>query len=189
MKRIGVLASHNGSGFEALYQGIQQNIFDAKLVVVISNNSNAKALQKASLYGIDSFVINQSLYENPDQSIYELLRKYQCDYVFLSGYMKKLSSNLTNNFTVINSHPSLLPKYGGAGMYGKYVHEAVIHNKEKLSGTTIHYVNEEYDKGEFILQKKLQLASNETPESLEKKIKELEKEAILEAFKNLLLPG
>lgn len=187
MKRIGILASHNGSGLDALYQGIEQKVLDAKLCLVISNNTNALVLQKAKQYGIDSFVINQSNYEAPDQKIYELLTKYQCDYIFLSGYMKKLSSILTNSFTIINSHPALLPKYGGVGMYGKYVHEAVIKNQEKISGVTIHYVNEEYDKGEFILQKELQLAPNETSESLEKKIKELEKEAIVEAFVKLLL--
>jgi phosphoribosylglycinamide formyltransferase 1 len=188
MKRIGILASHNGSGLDALYQGINHKLIDAEISLVISNNSDAQVLQKAHQYNIDSFVINQSKYDLPDEKIFELFTKYQCDYIFLSGYMKKLSSGLTNHFTIINSHPALLPKYGGKGMYGRYVHEAVIKNKEIKSGATIHYVNEEYDQGEFILQKELPIALNETPESLEVKIKSLEKKAIIEAFKKLLPP-
>lgn len=187
MKYIGILASHNGSGAEALYQAIQQKLLDAQIVLIISNNTNAKVLQKATQYGIESFVVNQSRYQDPDQKIYELFKVYKCDYIFLSGYMKKLSSILTNDFTIINSHPALLPQYGGTGMYGRYVHEAVIKNQEKISGATIHYVNEEYDKGKFILQKEIQIEPNETSESLEKKIKKLEEKAIVEAFRKLLL--
>ena len=101
----------------------------------------------------------------------------------LSGYMKKLSSNIVNNFTVINTHPSLLPLYGGIGMYGKYVHEAVIKNKEQKSGVSVHYVNEHYDDGKIILQEELILNENENAQSLENKIKELEKETIVKALK------
>ena len=88
---------------------------------------------------------------------------------------------------IINTHPALLPSiYGGQGMYGRFVHEAIIKNGEKKSGVTIHYVNEVYDKGEIILTKELEIASNETVDSLENRIKELEKEAIVEAFGKLL---
>jgi len=100
--------------------------------------------------------------------------------------MKKISPFLANNFKIINSHPALLPKYGGAGMYGRFVHEAVIKNKEKISGVTIHEVNENYDEGKIILQKTLSLQSDESVNSLESKIKNLEQEAIVEAFRKLL---
>ena len=96
--------------------------------------------------------------------------------------MKKISSKLTNNFKVINSHPSLLPKYGGQGMYGRYVHEAVVKNNEKISGVTVHEVNEKYDDGKIILQKQLDISEGETPQTLEQKIKALEKSAIVESF-------
>jgi phosphoribosylglycinamide formyltransferase-1 len=100
--------------------------------------------------------------------------------------MKKVPLKVTNNFKIINSHPALLPNYGGAGMYGRYVHEAVIKNQEKMSGVTIHEVNENYDEGEIILQKSLTLCENETVESLEKKIKALEKSTIVEGLQKCL---
>ena len=103
--------------------------------------------------------------------------------------MKKIESKLLNAFPnkIINTHPALLPSiYGGVGMYGRFVHEAIIKNAEKKSGVTIHYIDEVYDEGEIILTKELEIASNETVDSLEDKIKNLEKEAIVEAFKKLL---
>ena len=100
--------------------------------------------------------------------------------------MKKISSSLSKNFKILNSHPALLPKYGGAGMYGRFVHEAVIHNKERESGVTIHEVNENYDEGKIILQESIDLDENETVDSLESKVKNLEQKAIVKAFKKLL---
>jgi phosphoribosylglycinamide formyltransferase-1 len=92
---------------------------------------------------------------------------------------------LTNKFNIINSHPALLPKFGGKGMYGKYVHEAVIKSGEKSSGVTVHYVNENYDEGTIILQNSLEINKNETTDSLEVRIKVLEQITILEAFKKI----
>lgn len=186
MFRVAILASHNGSGFVALYEAIQSGKLAIEIPLVISNNSSATALKKAASYGIDHFVINAKTETNPDIEIEHLLRKYRCDFVFLSGYMKKVGANITQNFRVINSHPSLLPNYGGAGMYGRHVHEAVIKNGEKSSGVTIHEVNENYDEGKIILQKSLLLGEQESVDSLETKIKELEKIAIVEAFQALI---
>lgn len=122
MKKLAILASYNGSGFEALYQAKKAGKLDIDIKVVISNNSDAKVLNKAKSYNIDNFVINQKLYENVDEQIEKLLIKYGCEYVFLSGYMKKISPKLSQNFKIINSHPALLPNYGGVGMYGRFVH-------------------------------------------------------------------
>lgn len=185
MKSIGILASHNGSGFDALY--IKSAELNIQIPVIISNNPDAKVLQKAKENNIDNFIINAKTSKNPDKEIEEILKKYNCEYVFLSGYMKKISPFLTQNFSILNSHPSLLPKYGGSGMYGRFVHEAVIKNNENKSGVTIHFVNENYDEGEVLLQKELAVKKDDTPESLENKVKALEKEAIVEAFKKLLL--
>lgn len=185
MKKIAILSSHNGSGFDALHNASKLRILHAEIVVIISNNPDAVVLEKAKKYNIDHFVINQKLYDDVDTKIAQLLQKYQCDYIFLSGYMKKISSSLANSFKIINCHPALLPKYGGAGMYGKFVHEAVIKNKEKISGVTIHEVNENYDEGKIILQKSIDLDENETVESLERKIKQLEQKVIVEAFSHL----
>ena len=191
MKKIGILASYNGSGFETIQKAIEDKILDAKVVVIITNNSDAGVLEKASKYGIKSFVINKNLFpdENLDLKIAQTLKEYGCDYIFLSGFMKKIENNMLKTFPnkIINTHPAILPSiYGGAGMYGSFVHEAVIKNGEKKSGVTIHYVNENYDEGEKILIKELFLDENETAQTLENRIKELEKIAIVEAFKKVL---
>ena len=191
MKKIGILASYNGSGFETIQKAIEDGILDAKVEVIITNNSNAGVLEKALKYGIKSFVINKNLFpdENLDLKISQILKEYGCDYIFLSGFMKKIEDNMLKTFEnkIINTHPAILPSiYGGAGMYGHFVHEAVVKNGEKKSGVTIHYVNENYDEGEKILIKELLLDENETAQSLENKIKELEKIAIVEAFKKVL---
>lgn len=191
MKKIGILASYNGSGFETIQKAIEDKILDAKVVVIITNNSNAGVLEKAKNYGVKSFVINQKLFpeDNIDLKIAQTLKEFDCDYIFLSGYMKKIEENMLKTFPnkIINTHPAILPSiYGGAGMYGNFVHQAVVKNGEKKSGVTIHYVNENYDEGEKILIKELLLDENETAETLENRIKELEKIAIVEAFKKVL---
>ncbi|MCT7601060.1 phosphoribosylglycinamide formyltransferase [Aliarcobacter butzleri] len=191
MTKIGILASYNGSGFETIQKAIENKILDAKVVVVITNNTNAGVLEKAESYDIPYFIINDKRYpgQDIDDKITRLLLEFGCDYIFLSGYMKKIESKLLKAYPnkIINTHPAILPSiYGGAGMYGRFVHEAVIKNGEKESGVTIHFVNEVYDEGEKILVKKLKLEENETVDTLEEKIKNLEKEAIVEAFKKIL---
>ncbi|WP_323669516.1 phosphoribosylglycinamide formyltransferase [Aliarcobacter butzleri] len=191
MTKIGILASYNGSGFETIQKAIENKILDAKVVVVITNNTNAGVLEKAESYNIPYFIINDKRYpgQDIDDKITRLLLEFGCDYIFLSGYMKKIESKLLKAYPkkIINTHPAILPSiYGGVGMYGRFVHEAVIKNGEKESGVTIHFVNEVYDEGEKILVKKLKLEENETVDTLEEKIKNLEKEAIVEAFKKLL---
>ncbi|UCN00885.1 phosphoribosylglycinamide formyltransferase [Sulfurimonas sp. SWIR-19] len=182
MKNIAILSSHNGSGLDAIVEAVNAGTLSLNIALVISNNTDAKVLQKAKKYGITCKLINAKTDPDPDKAIYELLKEYACECVFLSGYMKKLSPQLTSGFTIINSHPSLLPKYGGAGMYGRFVHEAVIKNREKTSGVTIHEVNENYDEGKIILQKSLQIEPGESVDSLETRVKSLEKEAIVEGL-------
>ena len=183
MRNIGILASHNGSGFSSIYEAILDKELDLDIKIVISNNTNAVALQKATSYGLQNSLVNSKTDEDPDEIIYQLLKESQCEYIFLSGYMKKLSTKITENFKVINSHPSLLPHYGGVGMYGRFVHEAVIRDKQKKSGVTIHEVSSIYDEGTIIHQESLALSDDETVESLELRIKELEKETIINGLK------
>lgn len=191
IKKIGILASYNGSGFETIQKAILEKKLNAKVVVIITNNTNAGVLQKAESYNIPHFIINDKRYpeQNIDDKISRLLVEFGCDYIFLSGYMKKIGLDILNAFPnkIINTHPAILPSiYGGKGMYGRFVHEAVIKNGEKKSGVTIHYVNEVYDEGEKILVKEIELDKNETVDSLENKIKNLESIAIIEAFQKLL---
>lgn len=192
IKKIGILASYNGSGFETIQKAIIEKKLNAKVIVVITNNTNAGVLEKAESYNIPYFIINDKRYpgQDIDDKIARLLTEFDCDYIFLSGYMKKIGSKLLSVFPnkIINTHPALLPSiYGGVGMYGRFVHEAVIKNAEKKSGVTIHYIDEVYDEGEIILTKELEIAQNETVDSLENKIKELESIAIVEAFQKLLV--
>ena len=121
MKKIGILASYNGSGFETIQKAIETGILNAKVEVIITNNSDAGVLEKASKYGIKSFVINKNLFpdENLDLKISQILKEYGCDYIFLSGFMKKIEDNMLKTFEnkIINTHPAILPSiYGGAGM-------------------------------------------------------------------------
>lgn len=190
MKRIGILSSHNGSGFDTLLEACENKTINAQVILVISNNQEAKVLQKASLSHVPNFVVNAKKYpdENLDEKITKLMLEFKVDYIFLSGYMKKIEENLLKSFPnkIINSHPALLPKFGGKGMYGRFVHEAVIKEKQKESGCTIHFVNENYDEGKYIIQEKISLSSDESVETLEDKIKDLEKKAIVKAFKKML---
>ena len=185
--KLALLASHNGSALDAIYSAISTGeLQNLELSLIISNNSNAKVLQKAAAYGIPAKCINAKTDTDPDEALLKVLQKESIDIVFLAGYMKKIAAKITQNFKIINSHPALLPKFGGAGMYGRHVHEAVIANNETISGVTIHEVNEHYDEGAIILQKSLTLHADETAESLEKRIKELEKSAIIEGLRRCL---
>ena len=191
MKRIGILASYNGSGFQIIKKACDDGILDAQVIVVVSNNTNANALKTAEQMQIPNFIVNAKKYpdENLDEKIAELFKEFNCDFIFCSGYMKIIGSKLISSFPekIVNTHPALLPsKYGGKGMYGRFVHEAIIKNNEKKSGVTIHFVNEKYDDGRIILKKELELSSDETVDSLEDRIKDLESLAIIEAFKKLL---
>ncbi len=190
MKKIGILSSHNGSGYVTIDQACKDGQLDAQVVVVISNNSKANVINTAKTRETPAYIINNNLFPNEDldEKITELLIDYKCDYIFLSGYMKKLEIKLITAFEnkIINSHPALLPKFGGKGMYGRFVHEAVIQAKEKESGVTIHFVNEEYDKGEFILQNSLSLDESCTVDQLEDDIKKLESLSIIEAFQKII---
>ena len=187
MNKIAIFASHNGTIFDTLYEESLSNLSDVsssfRIALVISNNYTAKILEKAQDKDVPNYIVNGSLYDDVDEEIINLLKKYDCEYILLAGYMKKISPVLANNFFIINSHPALLPDFGGSGMYGRFVHEAVIKSGVRKSGVTIHRVNENYDEGEIILQKTVLLVVNETVDSLENKIKELEKTAVLEALR------
>ena len=189
MKKIGILSSHNGSGFVAINEACENRDLNATVEVVISNNSDANVLKTAEEKNIKNYCINSKLYpnENIDLKILELFKEHGCDYIYLSGYMKKIDKCLTQYYhnKIINCHPSLLPDFGGRGMYGSNVHEAVINKGVKKSGATVHFVNENYDEGKFILQESITLEENETALSLEEKIKDLEKKVIIKALKKV----
>lgn len=189
MKKLAILASHNGSVIEPILKQIEDYQLNCQIKLIITNNSTANVIEKANNNSITCRVINQKLFSNPDQKIIKELQSNNIDLVLLAGYMKKLSSDLVEKFSIINSHPSLLPKYGGVGMYGRFVHKAVIKNNEKSSGVTVHEVNVNYDEGKILLQEELNIEENETPQTLEKKIKSLEATAVIKVLKQLCNKG
>jgi phosphoribosylglycinamide formyltransferase-1 len=182
-QNIAIFASYNGSSLDNLYSLCKDNKLSASIELIITNNTCANILNKAKKYNIDNYIINSNNTNNINKKILKLLKNYDIDYVLLMGYMKKVSSDITKQYKIINTHPALLPSYGGIGMFGRYVHDAVIKNKEQYSGVTVHYVNENYDEGEIIIQEKILLDTDETVNSLEIKIKNLEKLLIIKALK------
>lgn len=165
----------NGTTLQTIIDNIENNNLDAKINLVVSDNENALALKRAKNHNIPTYVINRKTCEEIDIELEAVLKNYDIDLIVLVGYLKLIGTRLINKYTIINTHPSLLPKFGGKGMYGMNVHTAVVEAKEEFSGPTVHFVNSNYDEGNIISQTKVKLEENETPESLSKKVQEIEK--------------
>ena len=177
MKRLklGVLASGGGSNLQSIIDRSLDGSISADVILVVSNNSKAKALDRAANHGIDALHISaatEGSAEGADRRIATEMVSRGVDIVVLAGYMKKIGPELLNayNGKIINIHPALLPKFGGDGMFGMRVHEAVIAAGEKESGPTVHYVDEIYDHGSIVGQMKVPVYSGDTPEELQKRV-------------------
>ncbi len=140
-----------------------------------SNNPKAFALQRAARFGLDTFVFSREDFNNTD-FVANRLKDRGVELIVLAGFLWLIPVSLIRNFTIINIHPALLPKYGGKGMYGMRVHEAVVKNKDAETGISIHYVNEMYDDGKLIFQAKCEVLSTDTPEDVARKVHQLEYE-------------
>jgi phosphoribosylglycinamide formyltransferase-1 len=176
MKKIAIFASGSGTNFQQICEYFQNNN-QVKVDFLIVNKKNAYVRQRATNLGIEDFYFDRAdFYESA--KVIELLQARNIDLIVLAGFLWLIPQNLITAFPnkIINIHPALLPLYGGKGMYGHNVHQAVIAAREKESGITIHYVNELYDSGDIIFQAKCQLTEEDTVESLEEKIHLLEKE-------------
>jgi len=187
---LGILASHNGTNAQAVIDAFKQGKTKAKVTVIISNNSNAGVLERAEKEHIPHYHLSRQTHPDPnvlDEIILNTLIKHNVELVLLAGYMKKLGSKTLAYYKnrIINIHPALLPKYGGKGMYGLNVHKAVIKNKEKETGITIHIVDGEYDHGKIINQMRIPIKSDETPESLQKRVLEYEHTYLVETLNKL----
>ena len=175
MKKIALFASGSGSNVENIIRYFSGNpSFDFPLI--ISNKKEAFVHERAKKLNLPSFTLSKNEIESG--KALELLREYEIDWLVLAGFLLKVPNNLLKAFPdkIINIHPALLPKYGGKGMYGHYVHQAVVGNKEKESGITIHYVNENYDEGKIIFQAKCQILPTDTPDDVAEKVHALEYE-------------
>lgn len=170
---VGVFVSGRGSNAASLLA--QQDQFNYHISLLFVSKSDALAIEVAKKYGLPYEVLNREQFFE-EKTILTLLETYKIEVLCLAGFLWKIPDYLIQAFPnkIVNIHPSLLPKFGGKGMYGLFVHEAVIAAKEKYSGITIHLVNEKYDEGKILFQEKVALAENESPESLSNKILALE---------------
>lgn len=174
MKQIAIFASGAGSNARQLIRHFQGSSL-ARVSLIVCNKPGAGVLDIAAEYGIPTLLLDRQLFLNTDTYIKELEARH-IDFVVLAGFLWKVPANLVQAFPqrIINIHPALLPKYGGKGMYGNFVHEAVIAAGETESGITIHYVNEFYDEGAPILQERCPITPADTPATLARKIHLLE---------------
>ena len=177
--KLGFLASHNGSNMQAIIEACQSGALQAIPAVVISNNGESGALARAEKESIPHYRLSSKTHPAPeslDQAILDTLLRHQVDIVILAGYMKKLGGKTLNHYAgaILNIHPALLPKFGGQGMYGINVHEAVIAAGEAESGATVHLVTEEYDAGAIIAQDKVSVLPSDTPQSLAERVLKIE---------------
>lgn len=189
MKRIALFASGNGSNVEQIILHFSRHK-DIFVVLVVSNKPDAYVIKRAHNHSIPSLVLDKNEFTKTE-TLLEELRKHQVDFIVLAGFLWLIPQYLIRAFqkSIINIHPALLPKYGGKGMYGMNIHRSVINAKERESGITIHYVNEEYDDGEIIIQKTCAIATNETPDTLAKKIQNLEHKHFPIVIESLIIPN
>ena len=168
---LGFLASGRGSNVEAILKEIEKGNLKAEARVIISNKEEAGVLEVGRSRGLPSYYV-EGEGEERDLKILELLRQYGVNLVVLAGYLKKVGRTIIDAYPnrILNIHPSLLPKFGGKGMYGMHVHEAVIGAGERESGVTIHIVDEEYDSGRIIAQYAVPVYEKDTPETLARRV-------------------
>jgi phosphoribosylglycinamide formyltransferase-1 len=192
-KRIGVLVSGGGTNLQAVMDKIDEGYIDAEITVVISNRKNAYALERAKTAGIDARYVVRKDYESDEQRDYammQILRDHGVDLVVLAGYLGILSKPFIDAYRlrIINVHPSLIPAFCGKGFYGHHVHQAVLDYGVKVSGATVHFVDEGIDAGPIILQKAVEVKDDDTVDTLAARVLEVEHELLPRAVK-LFLEG
>ena len=179
LAKIAVLVSGGGTNLQALIDAQNNGIISSgKISLVISNNENAFALKRAEKAGIKTAVITKKQFDFDKQKFEEAiinkLKEEQIDFIVLAGFMLILSENFIKQFDkkIINVHPSLIPSFCGEGFYGLKVHEEALKYGVKVTGATVHFVNEIPDGGEIIMQKAVEILENDTPETLQKRVME-----------------
>lgn len=187
MINAAIFASGEGTNAENLFKYFA-NDPRIKFKLVITNRDNAGVIARAEKFKKNVQIVGKASLENYSEKLIEFLKLEKIDLIILAGFLLKMPDAFIKAFPnkIINIHPALLPKYGGKGMYGHHVHEAVIANHETESGITIHYVNEEYDKGNIILQAKCEVSPDDTADTLSKKIRALEFEYLPKAVERFL---
>lgn len=187
MKNVAIFASGEGTNAENLFNYFN-NDKRVKFKLVVTNSDTAGVIARAEKHKKNVQIISKAALMEYTDKIIEFLKIENIDLIVLAGFLLKIPEAFIKAFPnqIINIHPSLLPKYGGKGMHGMNVHNEVIKNGENESGITIHYVNEEYDKGEIILQVKCEVKKNDTPTTLAAKIRDLEFEYFPKAIEQII---
>lgn len=175
---LAVFISGGGSNLKALIDAQNAGYFKSEIKFIVSNK-DAAGLKYARENNID-YLISKN-----DDEIIETLKEYDIDLIVLAGYLVRISQKILDEFTIINIHPSLLPKYGGKGFYGMNVHNAVFENKELISGVTVHYVNEKLDDGDVILQKEVDISDCKDALEISKKVLKVEHQTLKEVIRLL----
>lgn len=186
MKRIAIFASGSGSNAENIAKYFEEDT-DVEVCLIVSNKADAYVFQRAKNLRIPFlYITRDQLYNSSD--VINILQSLSIDLIVLAGFLWLVPASLVKSFPkkIINVHPALLPKYGGKGMYGNYVHAAVKANRELETGITIHYVNEEYDEGAIIFQARVPLSQEDQVEDIALKIHGLEFEHFPKVIKNVL---
>ena len=183
---IAIFASGQGTNTQAIIDYFKEHP-SIKVALVVTDKPGAGAIKIAHENKIISAIVSKNALCN-EESMNKLLNTQNIELIVLAGFLQLIPDFLINKFPrrIVNIHPALLPGYGGKGMYGMKVHEAVLSKKETESGITIHYTNQNYDEGEIILQKKINIEDSDTPETLSKKIHQLEHEWYPKAIEKLL---
>ena len=185
MKKIVVFASGSGTNAENIIKYFAKTKI-AKVVSVFTNNAAAKVIERAKNHQIPVEIFSKN--ELLERNVLQKIQKIDPDLIVLAGFLLKFPENIIEQYPnkIINIHPALLPNYGGKGMYGMHIHRAIINNKEKETGISIHYVNENYDEGGIIFQKNVVLTEDDTPETVAEKIHELEQKYFPEIIQTIL---
>jgi len=187
MKRIVLFASGSGSNVENIIRYFHGQPNSVTVAAVFTNKSDAKVLERCNHLNINGLYFNRNAFYKTDCMLH-IVEALKPDLIILAGFLWKIPENFVQSFPdkIINIHPALLPKYGGKGMYGKHVHQAVKNNGETETGITIHYVNENYDEGAIILQAKTALSPKDSVDAIAKKVHELEYEHFPRVIEKLL---
>lgn len=189
--RLGFLASHSGSNMQAIIDACRSGQILAQPSVVISNNGDSGALQRAAREGIPYRHLSSSTHPNAeslDRAIVTTLKEYAVDLVLLCGYMKRLGPETLGSFAglILNIHPSLLPRFGGQGLFGIRVHEQVLAAGEKMTGATVHLVDAEYDTGPVLAQISVPVMPGDTPQTLQARVLPFEHRLYCETLQKIV---
>jgi phosphoribosylglycinamide formyltransferase 1 len=187
---IAVLASHAGTTLQAVLDGCAAGAIASRVCVVISNNAGAGALSRAHAAGVTAVCLSGRTHPDPadlDRAIRDTLLSHDTELVLLLGYMKKLGPLTLGQFAgrILNTHPALLPKFGGQGLYGQRVHQAVLESGELETGVTVHIVTAEYDSGPVVAQAVVPVEPGDTPEMLAARVQAREKLLLVEVVANI----